>query len=653
VVGTEIKSVSSPPSPAPHITVIVPVYGDYDATRACLNSLRDDLASNDHRAIIINDASPDVHITGYLREVASHPRIALIVNSHNLGFAGSVNEGLLRITQGDVVILNSDTIVPSGFIDRLAAAAKSSPDIGTVTPLSNNGEFLSFPQPHTHNSLVPRCEVERIDAIAARVNTYAVVDLPSGIGFCLYITRSCLEHVGALSLDFGRGYLEDVDFCLRARDHGFRNVCAPSVYVGHAGSKSFGLEKRALVVRNLRLLEHRFPNHRAECAAFMAADPLRSARQAIEREGACTPSHPILMVVGSRVLSEVAAERANQISASGQPVLIANVIQRANATAFALRDAAGEMPQSLEYDLSSPADCQSLVHFLRAIEPRHIELLDPANTPFSLVDLLLNLRIPCVLFVADAGLLAPAYPGARIRRTVEQARSGDIAVGSARAKRWRQIAEEANRIIVPCPQAEAFAVRALSPGIAAKLDRRYGESSRRASPRDTAMQTHLGVVPVRACIHEQRLIIRLARQLKRVRPRISVTVVGATLDDLALMRACGAFVTGRVEAAEFNRLLADLAITNLFVGAMQPIFAHPILTAVGASGLPVAYFDWSEGRVAPEAVDLALEPDESVEGLAAALDCWMSRGCDDRARIDNRQFALRARRQHQGDRVIQ
>src|SRR5262249_47347250 len=152
-------------------------------------------------------------------------------------------------------------IVPPRFINRLAAAAHSSSDIGTVTPFSNNGEYVSFPIPNTFNPLGPYSEVARLDAIAAKVNSGKVVDIPSGIGFCLYITRACCDRVGHFADDFARGYLEDVDFCLRAREQGFRNVCAPSVYVGHAGSRSFGAEKRSLVVRNLRLIEQRFPKH--------------------------------------------------------------------------------------------------------------------------------------------------------------------------------------------------------------------------------------------------------------------------------------------------------------------------------------------------------------------------------------------------------
>ena len=154
-----------------------------------------------------------------------------------------------------------------------------------------------------------------IDAIAAKANAGRIIDIPNGTGFCLYITRECLDAVGLLSEDFYRGYVEDVDFCLRARARGFRNVCAPSIYVGHAGSKSFGQEKRALVVRNYAVLDRRYPTYHAETAAFDFADPLLPSRQAIERSLPQAALRPRLLLTGAGFMATVAAERARQITA--------------------------------------------------------------------------------------------------------------------------------------------------------------------------------------------------------------------------------------------------------------------------------------------------------------------------------------------------
>jgi GT2 family glycosyltransferase len=205
--------------------------------------------------MLVNDASPDAAINDYLAGIGRDQRVELLNNAANLGFVESVNRALAEIPRGDILLLNADTIVPENFLDRLAAAARSAAGIGTVTPLSNHGEFTSFPIANPANPLPPLAEIAAIDRVAAAANAGRIVTIPNGIGFCLYVTRACLDAVGALSSRYHRGYLEDVDFCLRARERGFRNVCAPSVYVGHAGSRSFGREKRSLVVRNLAIIE--------------------------------------------------------------------------------------------------------------------------------------------------------------------------------------------------------------------------------------------------------------------------------------------------------------------------------------------------------------------------------------------------------------
>ena len=105
------------------------------------------------RMIVIDDCTPDEDLRALLEERASQGRFTLLKNEENLGFARSVNLALQQRQDGDVLLLNADTIVPRGAIDRLAAATHLEADLGTVTPLSNNGEFTSFPRPNTANAL--------------------------------------------------------------------------------------------------------------------------------------------------------------------------------------------------------------------------------------------------------------------------------------------------------------------------------------------------------------------------------------------------------------------------------------------------------------------------------------------------------------------
>ncbi len=334
----------------PQVTVIVPVHGDLDATRACLDSLLVSIAGEKLRAriLIVNDASPEAGMADYLNSLA----VDLIICPVNLGFVGAVNAALEHVTSGDIVLLNADTVVPAGVIGRLRAVACSADDIGTVTPLSNNGELTSLPVPFRENPLPDNATIARMDAVAAK--RCDIVDLPTGIGFCLYVTRACLDAVGGLSEHYERGYGEDVHLCLAAREAGFRNVCATSIYVGHLGTRSFRTEKRRLVMRNAARVAARFPEHEHEVAAFVTADPLRSARHAIGRDLIADFTGPIVVAAnGSRHQAEA---RLAAFARDGRPALLAT-FDRGMAT-WRTHDARGALAAETIYEL--PAEAMSM-----------------------------------------------------------------------------------------------------------------------------------------------------------------------------------------------------------------------------------------------------------------------------------------------------
>ncbi len=105
-------------------------------------------------------------------------------------------------------------------------------------------------------------ETGRLAALARRANGGAVVDIPVGVGFCMYIRRDCLDAVGLLRADvFAQGYGEENDFCLRARHLGWRHVAAPGVFVAHVGGQSFGAAASHLRARNSVLLERMHPGY--------------------------------------------------------------------------------------------------------------------------------------------------------------------------------------------------------------------------------------------------------------------------------------------------------------------------------------------------------------------------------------------------------
>jgi GT2 family glycosyltransferase len=106
------------------------------------------------------------------------------------------------------------------------------------------------------------------------------VDLPTGVGFCMYVRRAMLDAIGGFDqATFGRGYGEENDLCFRAAGHGWRNVFCHTAYVGHRGGASFAAEGHRPGGENLARLNARYPAYNRTIAEFIMHDPLRPLRE--------------------------------------------------------------------------------------------------------------------------------------------------------------------------------------------------------------------------------------------------------------------------------------------------------------------------------------------------------------------------------------
>lgn len=222
-------------------------------------------------------------------------------NSANLGFVATVNRGMALHPDRDVVLLNSDTEVSGNWLDRLRHAALSGPDIATVTPLSNNATICSYPFNGWADGLPGGLGLERLDHLAAQANAGVVVDVPTGVGFCMYIRRAALDGIGLFDeARFGRGYGEENDFCRRANASGFRNVLCADVFVFHEGGVSFAAERATLQESASQTLLALHPDYAERIRAFEKLDPVAACRLRLD-----------LARIGADAseLDEVAAER--------------------------------------------------------------------------------------------------------------------------------------------------------------------------------------------------------------------------------------------------------------------------------------------------------------------------------------------------------
>ncbi len=281
----------------PDIDIVIPVYRDCQVTRACLESVLKHTEPETAGIIVVDDASPDTDLVGFCDQLAREGKVKLLRHEVNQGFVHSVNEGMAQNEDRDVVLLNSDTRVPPGWLERLRRCASQGEDVATVTPFSNNASICSYPHFGRSGEIPAGMTLEQLDSLFREANAGESCEIPTGIGFCLYITRRCLDQLGFFDADlFGKGYGEENDFCWRASQHGWRNLACADLYIYHQGAASFGQERDTRMTAAEEILRSRYADYEDAIVDFVNRDPLSRFRHAVDRLRLELPGQPELVV---------------------------------------------------------------------------------------------------------------------------------------------------------------------------------------------------------------------------------------------------------------------------------------------------------------------------------------------------------------------
>jgi GT2 family glycosyltransferase len=376
--GTGIKAGNVPGTPA----VIMPVYDDIKAVRISLAALLASRRACTRRfdIVVVWDHGPVHPLLQYLHTMARHGRIVLETTPRNLGFLGAVNHGLRRCPNRDIVLLNADTIVHGDWFDRLYRISRECPGTGTITPMGSFAELVSFPNPRDPADITsPRTTAVLDRACQAAAGKRPWQEIPVGVGFCMYITRKVLNRIGGLDGRWVfRGYGEEVDFCLRAKAAGFKNLAALNVFVAHFGNRSFGPGKKALVAQNNKALFARYPDYDSDYRRFLSQDPLRSHREAVSRELHPPLNGPLHLMYGwdkdSPAIDALRTQRRDQ----GLPwaaLCLEDLGDRQTATLQVRTDIPLE-----DICFTLPRDRRKLRHALENLSPDRIILHHPMTS---------------------------------------------------------------------------------------------------------------------------------------------------------------------------------------------------------------------------------------------------------------------------------
>ncbi|MEX0770574.1 MAG: glycosyltransferase [Balneolaceae bacterium] len=259
--------------------VVIPMHDDRFILQ-CLDSILRHRSSSLHRVYILDDRSRDESLIAEVKELAGKNGDLLEYrrsDKHN-GFVGTCNLGMQISSERDVVLLNSDTLVTYGWIEKLKKTAHHKKEIGTVTPMSNNASLVSLPGLYENNRDE---DPDRTGRWLEEVAPVDYTDIPTSHGFCVYIKREAIEEVGVFDREtFGMGYGEENDFSMRLLKSGYRNVASCRTYVYHKGAQSFGEEERnKMIEKNYKIILERYPEYSRLLKSFRQSDPFKDLRK--------------------------------------------------------------------------------------------------------------------------------------------------------------------------------------------------------------------------------------------------------------------------------------------------------------------------------------------------------------------------------------
>ncbi len=610
--GSETGAIREP------VDIIVPVYNGLQHLRPLFDSLSRNTAPP-HRLIVVDDASTDARVVSLLDKLAQKsPDVLLLRNEENVGFVRTVNRAVERTT-GHFVLLNTDVVVPPGWLERLMRPILAQDDVGSVTPFSNSATICSFPVPLIDNDLHLDADPETLDSAFRLVDPEAAaVELPTGVGFCMAFNRRAVDAVGMFHEVFAEGYGEENDWCRRAARAGFRHLVAPNLFVFHRHGGSFAPEKRAsLINRNLQVLTRRHPNYLRLVDAFIAADPLREVRDVVRTVADFAAAHES---GGMLILDHDRGGGANFYSdrriadevATGRPVLAVRVPRGGSGLTVSCHDRDGVV----RFSAASPDELTPLLELLRPRELFVNQLYSFPDIPAMIARILAwrdSLGATLTVAAHDFFPVCPSYtlldhrekfcgiPAASVcAGCLPNHRIGyflglyDRAeIGQWRAD-WQKLLERADRVVFFSESTRKLYFRAypdLDKARTAVEPHVVDHLPRVGAPRYEGGPLTVGVLGHISVEKGSRVVERLADVIRERRANVRLVVIGEIHSERLRRPDSGVVITGAYERSSLPELVRRHGIHCVLVPSICPETFCFVAAETIQMGLPLAAFD--------------------------------------------------------------
>ncbi len=260
------------------LSIIIVNYNTRNFLQGCLSSIYAQNKQSPPEVVVVDNASSDGSVE-MIRE--QFPRVVLIANDTNRGFAAANNQGIKYSTGSLVLLLNPDTVVCDGTLEAMAAALESDPKIGAVGCKILNPDMSLQPSCRNFPSLATvfleqtnlRILLRVISPFRRRYLNFWDHDSPREvdwlIGACIMIKRECLDDVGLLDESFFM-YAEDVDLCYRMQRRRWKVYFTPCASVIHYGGQSSKPHEVEMFIEQLTSDINWFQKHRGPLQAKIA-----------------------------------------------------------------------------------------------------------------------------------------------------------------------------------------------------------------------------------------------------------------------------------------------------------------------------------------------------------------------------------------------
>jgi glycosyltransferase involved in cell wall biosynthesis len=215
---------------------------------------------------VLDDGTPDESVAECCA-VEARDNLFYKRSDRNRGFVATCNWGYEAVAppDTDILLLNSDTEVTSGFLEEMLRVLYLSERHGVVIPRSNNADIFSIPS--QQDEIAPEESFRIWQELQSDLTDYSVI--PTVLDFCMLIKAEILERFGLFDEIYSPGSNEEHDFVCRINRYGYSAVIANGAFVYHYAASTLGTARKKLHVRNHKLLVDRYPEYEVKISNYL------------------------------------------------------------------------------------------------------------------------------------------------------------------------------------------------------------------------------------------------------------------------------------------------------------------------------------------------------------------------------------------------